>query len=75
MWREEAITRERVLIDQDGMHAHTQTLAFLSLSPSPAQRGDAVAPRIGSVHREPAGGKEGETGRDEYRLVELEDFN
>lgn len=54
---------------------HTHRHSLFSLSPSPAQRGDAVAPRIGSVHREPAGGKEGETGRDEYRLVELEDFN
>lgn len=39
MWREEAITRERVLIDQDGVHAHTQTLAFLSLTLTSAARG------------------------------------
>ena len=42
-----------VLIDQEGMHTHTHTHTHTL---SPVRRGDAVAPRIGSVQREPAAG-------------------
>lgn len=55
MWREEAITRDG--INRSGRHAHTCTHFSRAHTLSPVRRGDAVAPRIGSVQREPAGGK------------------